>query len=97
MKNTPRWLMALAIICCIAACPAVRAAEPAKPAPVSLTDNPILPSVDFKGVTLEEAIEFLQSKCPQFKVTILRDLDVPAGFPKVTLSLKGGSLSQVLE
>ena len=69
----------------------------AKPAITLDAADPIIASVDFNGITLEDAMAYLQEKCPQFKVAILRDEGLPGGFPSVTANLKGVSLSQLMQ
>lgn len=69
-----------------------------KPAsPPAFTDDPIVPEINFNGVSLEDAISSLSDTFPKFKVAILRDPNVQPDFPTVNLKLKGVSLSQFME
>lgn len=60
-------------------------------------DDPIVPDINFNGISLDDAISSLSDKYPQFKVAILRDPNVASDFPTVNLKLKGVSLTQFME
>lgn len=80
----------------------VRAADPAPSAPNpasapggGASQRPIS-EINFTAVSADDVMGFLRDVVPGFQAVIVRDPDVPAGEPQVTLNLKNVTLDQFI-
>jgi len=93
---TPRYLtvvMSLALLYGVA-----RGAGEAPAAATSAPADPmsrVLPDIDFSGVGLDDALDYLRDLVPEFKTVLVRDKGVPDDYPTVKIKLKKVTLGQV--
>ena len=74
------------------------AAAPAAPDPEDPGGmNKVIPEVDFKGVALEDVIDFLQDVSPGFHAVVVYDAGAPAAYPRVTLRAKNVTAGQLVQ
>jgi hypothetical protein len=79
-----------------------RAADPAPPAvnpaggPGGEASQRAIPEINFTSVPVDDVIVFLRDNVPGFQAVTVRDPDVPAGEPQVTLNLRNVTLDQLI-
>ncbi|HEX8912212.1 MAG TPA: hypothetical protein VF796_07615, partial [Humisphaera sp.] len=59
--------------------------------------NHVLPELKLESARLEDAIDQLQAAQPRFRAVVIRDADVPADYPALTLRVRNVSIGQFME